>query len=196
MKGYLVTLLLIDDDQLLRTQIRFSIEDMFDTIYEASNIAQSLDYVENKLIDVALIDLALENEFDGAIIARKTLAKNIKTIMFTANLSHDIIKDFIKDGVFDYLNKPIDMPLLIAALNRAILFAEKENELKKENIYHLQCNVDVSDGIKNSLLDVEKSLLVKILEENNFNIYKTAKLLNTKRENIYYFIKKYNLSRD
>ena len=191
-----MTLLLIDDDELLRTQIKFSIENLFDIIYEAQNLSEALEFIQNEQIDVALVDLSLESELDGVTIAQETILKNIKTIIFTANLSKDITKDLIKDGVFDYINKPVDMPTLISALNRAILFTQNEIALEKDNIYHLSFNVDVSNGIKNSLLNVEKELLVKILHQNEFNIYQTAKLLNTKRENIYYFIKKYNISRD
>ncbi len=191
-----MTLLLIDDDELLRTQIKFSIENLFDIIYEAKNLSQALEYIDTKDINVALVDLSLDDELDGVTITSHTIEKNIKTIIFTANLSKDITKDLIKDGVFDYINKPVDMSILVGALKRAILFSQNETTLKEENIYHLEFNVDVSNGIKNSLLNVEKKLLVKILNQNKFNIYKTAKLLNMKRENIYYFIKKYNISRD
>ena len=191
-----MTLLLIDDDELLRTQIKFSVENLFDIIYEAKNLLEALDCIETKDIDVALVDLSLDDELDGVTITSHTIEKNIKTIIFTANLSKDITKDLIKDGVFDYINKPVDMSILIGALKRAILFVQNEITLKEENIYHLEFNVDVSNGIKNSLLNVEKELLLKILNQNKFNIYKTAKLLNMKRENIYYFIKKYNISRD
>ncbi|MEA3384141.1 MAG: response regulator [Campylobacterota bacterium] len=191
-----MTLLLTDDDQLLRSQIRFSIESMFDEVFEASNIQESFDIIINNDVDIALVDLALENEFDGIEISKKTVEQSIKTIVFTANKSDDVVKQLIKEGVFDYLNKPVSIPTLIDSLNRAILFKENEQKLEKENIYKLDQCVDAKDGIKNSLTHLEKDLLVKILKQNDFNIYQCAKLLNTKRENIYYFIKKYGISRD
>ena len=188
-------LLLTDDDQLLRSQIKFSIESLFDDVYEASNIQESLDIIQNHEIDIALIDLSLEDEFDGIDISKVSVEHSIKTIIFTANKSPDVIKELIKEGVFDYINKPISIPTLINSLNRAILFKENEKKLAEENIYQLNHCVDASDGIKKSVTHLEKDLLIKILKQNEFNIYQTAKLLKTKRENIYYFIKKYGLSR-
>ncbi|MEA3353544.1 MAG: response regulator [Campylobacterota bacterium] len=191
-----MNLLLVDDDDLLRSQISFSISSLFDDIYEASNKEDAFELIKNKHIDIALVDLSLDTEFDGVDISKETLANSIKTIIFTANQSQEIVKEFIKDGVFDYINKPIEIPSLINALNRAKLFVENEKKLAEENIYHLNQCVDAKEGIKSSLTHLEKDLLIKILKQNEFNIYQTAKLLNTKRENIYYFMKKYNISRD
>ena len=191
-----MTLLLIDDDDLLRSQIRFSLESHFDEVYEAASKQQAFDMIDEKDIDIALVDLALENEFDGVDISKKAVEHSIKTIVFTANKSEDIIKELIKEGVFDYLNKPVSIPTLLSSLHRAKLFLDSEQKLAQENIYHLDYCVDAKDGIKNSLTHLEKDLLVKILKQNDFNIYQCAKLLNTKRENIYYFIKKYGISRD
>ena len=190
-----MTLLLTDDDTLLRAQLRFSLESLFDEVYEASNKEEAFELVETHDIDVALIDLHLEEALDGEDIAKETILNDIKTIIFTANKDTDIIKELIKDGVFDYLNKPVDIPTLQASLNRAILFKQNEQKLADENIYHLNHCVDATEGIKCSLTHIEKDLLVKILKQNDFNIYKTAKLLNMKRENIYYFIKKYEIKR-
>ncbi|MEA3289375.1 MAG: response regulator [Campylobacterota bacterium] len=191
-----MNLLLVDDDQLLRSQISFSISSLFEEVFEAANKNDAIDLIKNKHIDIALVDLSLDTEFDGVEISKESLANGIKTIIFTANQSQDIVKEFIKDGVFDYINKPVEIPSLINALERAKLFVENEKKLAQDNIYHLNQCVDAKEGIKSSLTHLEKDLLLKILKQNEFNIYQTAKILNTKRENIYYFIKKYNIKRD
>ncbi|MEA3384147.1 MAG: hypothetical protein U9Q20_05670, partial [Campylobacterota bacterium] len=112
---------------------------------------------------------------------------NIKTIVFTANLSKDITKELIKIGVFDYLNKPIDMNSIISSLNRAILFTKNEAELKEENIYHLESNVDVSDGIKNSLLGMKKGVRphIETFLKNTVNLYFITFIF--KRDNLFYY---------
>lgn len=190
-----MNLILLDDDILLRSQIKFSLLSYFDNIFEANSIESAIIIIENENIQIALLDLSLINDLDGLEIATKTLEKDIKTIIFTANLDSNITKNLIKDGVFDYLNKPIEMSLLIASVKRAKLFYENEKKLKQENLYSVKSIVDITSGIKKSLVSIEKDLIIKILKENDFNIYKTAKLLGTKRENIYYFINKYDIKR-
>ena len=191
-----MNLLLIDDDQALRSQIRFSIENLFEEVFEAGDKETSLSLLENEPIDIALVDLHLIGPHDGVEIANETVEQGIKTIIFTANRSEETTKELIKNGVFDYINKPVEIPLLKEALKRAMLFCENERKLAEENVYHVSMNLDLKSGIKKSLSSVEKDLLIKVLKQNDFNIYHTAKVLNIKRENIYYFMKKYNITRD
>jgi len=191
-----MTLLLIDDDNSLRSQLKFSIETLFDEVYEAENKEDALFHINEKSFDVAVVDLHLENPYDGYEVAKTSIKENIKTIMFTANNNQADIKELIKLGVFDYLNKPVDIPTLKAAVRRAILFRKNEKKLAKDNIYYLNHCVDAKEGIKSSITNIEKDLFEKILKQNKFNIYHTAKSLNMKREHIYYFIKKYHLQRE
>jgi len=44
--------------------------------------------------------------------------------------------------------------------------------------------------------EAEKNFVLKVLRDTNFNIYKAAKLLNVKRESIYYFMKKFGFKRE
>lgn len=191
-----MTLLLIDDDQLLRSQVRFAVEELFEEVIEVSSKSETFDVLDDKLFDIALIDMHLELPYDGKEIAQQTIQRDIKSIMFTANKDQETIKELIQMGVFDYLQKPLDMNSLISSINRAILFRQNEQKLADDNIFSIGGFVDATEGIKSSLSDVEKELLIKILYQNDFNIYQTAKILNTKRENIYYFIKKYKIQRE
>lgn len=191
-----MNLLLIDDDLLLRSQIKLSCEELYNNIFEAATKDDAFELAEKYHIDIALVDLYLNEPLDGQEIIQRFANQNIKTIIFSANQDQQIIKELVKDGIFDYLFKPIDIPTLHNALERAILFKEKEKELAEENFYQINQCVDATNGIKNSLTDIEKELLIQVLKQNEFNIYKTAKLLNMKRENIYYFLKKYNINRE
>lgn len=190
-----MTLLIAEDDNLLRSQIVFELEPLFDKIYEVSCKNEAVKIIEQNKIGIILVDLNLKVELDGIEITKKALQQDIKCIVFTANRCSKILKTLIKEGIFDYINKPVDMPTLISSIKRAQLFYSHEKELAKDNIFNISCTIDAKDGIKSSMSLVEKELFEKILKQNDFNVYHTAKILDTKRENIYYFIKKHGLKR-
>ncbi|OGT22937.1 MAG: hypothetical protein A3C55_05850 [Gammaproteobacteria bacterium RIFCSPHIGHO2_02_FULL_42_13] len=53
-------------------------------------------------------------------IKKDSQLKEIPVIMLTALDEHDDIADAVEAGVFDYLTKPIDPPILIELLQEAI----------------------------------------------------------------------------
>jgi transcriptional regulator with GAF, ATPase, and Fis domain len=82
------------------------------------------------------------------------------------------------------------------AINRALLFLQKERELGKEGITRIAINAQIGDGLKSVRADAEERLVRQILKETGFNVYQSAKRLGVKRENIYYFLKKFGIARD
>jgi len=190
-----MNLLIVDDDTSLSSLISFNLKPLFTNILESSSKQDALQQIQNYDFEIALVDLSLDEPYDGVELAKTFVQKGIKTIIFTANRSQSVIKELIQFGVFDYISKPIAVDLLIESIKRAILFKENEEQMAKEAIFSLNVNVDLKDGIKNSLAGVEKKLIQEVLTQYDYNIYKIAKLLNMKRENIYYFMKKYNIKR-
>jgi transcriptional regulator with PAS, ATPase and Fis domain len=54
----------------------------------------------------------------------------------------------------------------------------------------------VGKGLQPAREEAEKNIILKMLRDTNFNVYKSAKLLGVKRESLYYFIKKFGLKRE
>jgi transcriptional regulator with GAF, ATPase, and Fis domain len=44
--------------------------------------------------------------------------------------------------------------------------------------------------------EAEEKLVRQVLKDTGFNVYKSAEKLGIKRESIYYFMKKFQISRD
>ncbi|NLT24614.1 MAG: Fis family transcriptional regulator, partial [Syntrophorhabdus sp.] len=55
---------------------------------------------------------------------------------------------------------------------------------------------EVGKGLQPAREEAEKNIILKVLKDTNFNVYKSAKLLGVKRESVYYFIKKFGFRRE
>lgn len=191
-----MTLLLVDDDIALRTQLRFALEKEY-TLLEAGNKAEALTLIDNHHIDIALVDLGLpphENDYQEgkAIVHYIQQSQPTKIIILTGQESKAYAKDLIKQGVFDYLSKPLAIETLLQSLNRAAFFTENEDS---DNHLHIHLDMELSDGLKGTSDEAQRQFLLKILQKTHFNIYQSAKLLGISRERIYYFLKKFNIQR-
>jgi transcriptional regulator with GAF, ATPase, and Fis domain len=60
----------------------------------------------------------------------------------------------------------------------------------------LSLTVKVGEGLQTIRDEAEKNLIIQVLRDNSFNVYKSAKVLGVKRESLYYFMKKFGLERE
>ena len=85
---------------------------------------------------------------------------------------------------------------ILQAIRRALLFFRKEKALSAEGMTRLQLNAIVADGLKAVREEAEEKLVRQVLKDTGFNIYQSAAKLGVKRESIYYFLKKFEITRD
>ena len=193
------TLLLVEDDIALRKQIRFSLEDNF-TILEAKNRKEASELLRTNPIDAVILDLGLppnEGTPEEGLIVLSHILKHYssKVIILTGQKTEGIALEAIKSGAFDYLLKPVSMEKILFSIERAILFKNAEEELEKQGITKITLDVEVGKGLQLLRDEADKHVILKVLKDTNFNIYRSAKILGVKRESLYYFLKKFGLKR-
>jgi len=192
-------ILLVEDDISLRKQIRFSLERQYDVI-EAGSRKDALNALKKIDVDVVILDLGLppleHTPEEGLLLADFILANSLsKIIVLTGQKTRVTAVESVKRGVFDYLIKPVSMEKLIFSVGRAFLFQKAEEEIRDEGIKKVTVNIEVGDGLQGVREKAEKNLILNILNETKFNVYRAAKILGVKRESLYYFIKKFGLKR-
>ena len=84
---------------------------------------------------------------------------------------------------------------LIDALARS-LYKVYERKLEDEGIERIFVSAKIKDGVKGVREEATRKLILKVLRDTNFNIYKASKILGMKRENLYYFLKKFGIKRN
>ena len=111
------SLLLIDDDDILRRALRdqLTATDTFAVIEEAATGAEALEKVRGKVFDMILLDIGLPDQ-DGRDVCRALRTSGVRSpiIMLTAADSDDDTITGLNAGANDYVTKPFRMAILLA----------------------------------------------------------------------------------
>lgn len=195
-------ILLVEDDLALRKMLFNSLEMKNFVVTEADNRQSAIDALKNQPeISVIILDLGLppmEHTIDeGLAIIREISAQlfPVKIIVLTGQDEERSALDAIREGAFDFLSKPASFEDILLSVNRAFLFHNKEMVMSADGMTRLQVNTKTSDGLKAVREEAEEKLVRQVLKETGFNVYQSAAKLGIKRESIYYFMKKFGISR-
>lgn len=194
------SILIVEDDIGLRKQLRFSLEQRFET-REAGTAAEAVTILRQQDVDVVILDLGLPPAQhcpdEGVRLFGYILENNSsKVIILTGQGTKDIAVEAIRRGVFDYIVKPVDMEKIFFAVDRALLFREAEQEYEASGVRKVVLDAEIGKGLQVLREEAERSIIHKVLRDTDFNVYKSAKLLGVKRESLYYFMKKFGWKRD
>lgn len=196
-------ILVVEDDPALRTMLRGVLELHDFTVSESESRCAALERLRaNCGISVIILDLGLPpraHDISEGIATLKAIQADIlavKVIVLTGQDQEAAALEAIREGAFDFLAKPATADSILRAVRRALLFLQKERELGEEGITRIAVNANISDGLKGVRTDAEERLVRQILKETGFNVNQSAKRLGVKRENIYYFLKKFGIERD
>jgi DNA-binding NtrC family response regulator len=193
-------IILIEDDEALRKQLCFTLESK-NEVYEAGNRLEAIEALRENTPDIAIVDLGLppnENTPDEGLFIIDHIVGNYKckVIVLTGQATKEAAVKSLELGCFDYLEKPVNIDQLLFSIDRAKLFRDTEQELKSRGLEKLEMQVEVGKGLQDIREQAEKNIIIRILNETGFNVYKSAQILGVKRESLYYFIRKFNLERD
>jgi two-component system response regulator RegA len=197
-------LLLVDDDQVLRSLLRNALEDEGFRVDEAESRGQAEQFLqqENNNIAVAIVDLGLppleHTTLEGLRLIENINTENtsVKIIVLTGQDEEQSALEAIRLGAFDFIAKPARTSDIILSVERAMLFHRKEQDLMADGTARLQLSTRFEDGLKGVREEAEEKLVRQVLRDTCFNVYKSAEKLGIKRESIYYFMKKFGISRD
>lgn len=194
-------ILLVEDDHTLRRTLASSLSAQGYRVLQAGSRQTALALLPEHPIAVMLLDLGLppreHNTEEGLAVIRAVSKEmlDIKIIVLTGQDEESAALAAIREGAFDFLAKPARLGNILSALNRALLFHRKEQDLSSEGTARLQINATLANGLKAAREETEEKLLRKVLKQSNFNVYQSATRLGLSRESLYYFMKKFEIRR-
>ncbi|MHB1290581.1 MAG: response regulator [Sulfuricella sp.] len=196
-------ILLVEDDPALRTMLRGILELNGYRVSEAEHRQAALDLLRTTPeIAVVILDLGLPphahaiTEGIATLKAIQAELMPVKAIVLTGQDQEAAALEAIREGAFDFLAKPATAEMILNAMRRALLFLQKERELSREGVTRINLNAQFGEGLKGVRSDAEERLVRQVLKETGFNVQQSAKRLGVKRENIYYFLKKFGIQRN
>lgn len=117
-------ILIVDDEDAIRFFAGFGLGRAGWQVQEVSTGEAALAWLENNSCDVILLDLHMPG-IDGLTVMREARKRwpDVMVIIMTAYASLDSAIEAVRQGAFDYLQKPCQIDDIIACTNRAM--AEK-----------------------------------------------------------------------
>ncbi|WP_343564756.1 nitrogen assimilation response regulator NtrX [Kiloniella sp. b19] len=125
-------ILIVDDEADIRFAVSGILEDEGYDVREASNSQTALEEVRLRLPSLVILDIWLENsEMDGVGILKtiKETNPDLPVVMMSGHGTIETAVSAIRDGAFDFVEKPFKTDRLLHIVRRAI----EDSELRKEN---------------------------------------------------------------
>lgn len=171
MSGTKSNILIIDDEERIRNVLSdILIKKGFNTLC-ASNGKEGLNLFSNVDVEVVLLDLVLP-EMNGMEVLKKIkeLDPYLPVIMITAYGTVQNAVDAIKQGAYDFVEKPLDADKILVIIKNALEF----RNLNKENI-QLRKNVQSQYKIIGNSPKIKKVLRqINILAPKPCNVLITG----------------------
>lgn len=113
-------ILIVDDDKIIREQLEKELKRNFFRTETAANGEETLGIVRNEDIDIILLDIKLP-DIDGLEILRRVKEEkpSCEVIIITGFGTRENAIMSLRNGAIDYIEKPINIDELSAALGRA-----------------------------------------------------------------------------
>ena len=132
--------LVVDDDQGIRDQLMWALQDNYEVLLAEDGL-KAVEVIQDQRPQVVALDISLSpfgQDEEGFEVLRKTmeLDPNVKVIMITGNEPKDLALKAIQMGAYDYFTKPIDLVEIKVIISRAIYIQklERENALLLEKL--------------------------------------------------------------
>jgi two-component system nitrogen regulation response regulator NtrX len=126
-------ILIVDDEADIRTAVAGILQDEGYATREAASSEQALEQVKTRAPTAVILDIWLENSrLDGlqALSAIKTMRPGVPVVMISGHGTIATAVEAIKQGAYDFIEKPFEADRLLLVLGRAIEAAR----LKRENL--------------------------------------------------------------
>ena len=130
-------ILIIDDNPDIRNIIRDLINEHGYKTRVAANYNQALTEIDKKLPDVAIIDVKLDKgDNDGIELLSHIKKKNkdVPVIIISGHANIEMAIKSLKNGAFEFIEKPFDQDRLMNFVNRAVENFNLKNQNKELEI--------------------------------------------------------------
>ena len=154
-------ILVIDDNSDIRFLICNILNEKNFIVRSAANINQAILEINNKIPDLAIIDIKLDKtDKDGIDLLKLIMKKDksIPVIMISGHATIQIATESIKLGAYEFLEKPFSTEKIINYVNRALETAslKKEKDLIEDKLFHSFDLIGKSNAISKTKKIIEK----------------------------------------
>ena len=170
-------ILTVDDDPFTLKLLKKKLEKEGFDIESANDGIEACEFISKTFYDIILTDLAMPGGVDGMDVLSAAKAKNKQTevILLTAHVSVQSAVEAMKNGAFDYLQKPINFYELMLRIEKIKNFKQlvkNAQDLREamdvtetnaaQTIQHLEMTVA---GLENTIFEIKKVILNRKIDQ-------------------------------
>ena len=161
--GVKPVILVVDDEETIRFCLKEALEVEGYKVHTEDNGENSLRSIKKMIPDLVILDLKMPG-MNGLDLLReiKSYDQNILVILLTGHASVDSAVNAMKDGAFDYLEKPFKMDLIKVVIEKALSTQSLMREVSR-----LRAKADIAGGVNIVAVSQEMKKVfehVKIIE--------------------------------
>ena len=124
-----------DDDKILQT-VKLVLGGQFD-VATVGNEYKALDILRDRDFEVAIVDLLMPNISGLEMLQKiKAMKPSTEVIMVTGHSSVETVRQTLKSGAFDYIEKPF-CPKQLQQIIHAAINCRREKQIESEEKYRL-----------------------------------------------------------
>ncbi|GAK60626.1 response regulator receiver modulated diguanylate cyclase [Candidatus Vecturithrix granuli] len=140
-------ILLIDDEEDIRHFLSLTLEDEGYEVITACNGQEGLNLFTRQSPDLVITDMRMPQKDGMAVLKEiKATGSDVDVIMLTGHSDENMVIACLRQGVYDYLRKPLeDLDLLIASVRRAI--QKRRLELHNKALLHRLEELAIKDSL-------------------------------------------------
>jgi DNA-binding NtrC family response regulator len=120
------TILLLEDENLMRRKIANYLEEVGAEVTEAKNVGAAKDLLEHQKFDFALFDINLPDGTSIDLLKQNVVPEDTIIIVMTADPTMDTAIKALKLGAKDYLTKPMSPPEAFMAIKKCLKVQKAE----------------------------------------------------------------------
>ncbi len=175
------TILIIEDEDVLRDSFTYYLEDRDFSVLTANNGKKGIALLQNQRPDLIITDLRMP-ELDGLGVLRfiRDHTPDIPVIVVSGTGSISDVVNAMKFGAWDYILKPVDeMEIISQAVNKSL---ERARLIRENKEYQSNLEKMVADRTKKLEKALEKARRSKELEIANRQLEKLNSELKESHE--------------
>ena len=172
-----LSILTVDDDPFTLKMLKKKLEKEGYDIESARDGIEACKCISQNFYDIVITDLAMPGGVDGIDVLSEAKAKNGHTevILLTAHVSVESAVEAMKNGAFDYLQKPInfhELTLRIEKIRSYKQLVKNAQDLREamdvtevnaaQTIQNLEMTVT---NLENTLFEIKKVIMNKNIDQ-------------------------------
>ncbi len=125
------TLLVVDDEQVIRSLLREILQDPTVRVVEAKNGVDALEIIKNEMLDLIITDMVMpEKSGYQLLVELKNLKIETPVVVITGEPMVEAAVECIRLGAVDYITKPFDLATIEKQVKK-LLVASTANRKRK-----------------------------------------------------------------